>query len=54
MKLHFDANQQFQLGAVAAVTELVDGQTQGAPEFNFVNVSERGSTQPNFKGAMEP
>ncbi len=29
MKLHLDANQQFQLDDVAAVTNLFDGQSKG-------------------------
>lgn len=42
MKLQFDANQQFQLDAVAAITDLFEGQPLGPPEFAVVNVGDYG------------
>ena len=42
MKLQFDPNQQFQLDAVSAITDLFDGQSQGAPEYSVINVGDFG------------
>ena len=42
MKLHFDPNQQFQLDAMAAVTDLFNGQPQGTPVFAVINLGAMG------------
>jgi len=42
MKLQFDPNQQYQLDAVAAVTELFEGQPQGAPEYSVIHAGDYG------------
>lgn len=42
MKLQFDANQPFQKDAVAAVTDLFEGQPQGSPEYSVIEVSDWG------------
>jgi type III restriction enzyme len=42
LKLQFDADQQFQINAVAAVADLFEGQPQGAPEYAVISVAGLG------------
>lgn len=42
MKLQFDPNQPFQLNAVAAITDLFEGQPRGTPEYAVINVGGIG------------
>jgi type III restriction enzyme len=42
LKIQFDADQQFQINAVAAVADLFEGQPQGAPEYAVVSVTGMG------------
>jgi len=42
LKFQFDANQQFQINAVAAVADLFEGQPQGAPEYTVIQLAGMG------------
>jgi type III restriction enzyme len=42
MKLQFDANQQYQLDAVAAIADIFDGQPLGAPEYSVIQMGDMG------------
>ena len=50
MKLQFDPNQQYQLDAVAAVTDLFDGQPQGAPEYSVIQSVITADSLPGSTG----
>ncbi len=54
MKLQFDANQQYQLHAVAAVTDLFEGQPQGATDYSVIQVGDSSAPKkPDWMGTIE-
>ncbi len=42
MKLQFDANQEYQLAAIASVVDLFEGQPQGTPEYSVIQIGDWG------------
>jgi type III restriction enzyme len=42
MKLQFDANQPYQITAIEAITDLFEGQPQGAPEYSVIQMGDWG------------